>query len=351
MSPKERFLTALKLGKPDRVPIFDFPWNSEIFRETLDIEPTVAAKKIFAVALILGFDSVYIEPQSASTYKKEFIRENIYLNEWGVPSKISPVSFPVDVPVEFIVKNKSDLKKIKPPDPNRPERYEEMAKVLEMNKNRLAVAGFAAGPLIHTWFLHGPDRIFLNIYDNPKLLKEIFKISNNFWIPCGINQIDTGIDCIWIGEDLGYSSGPFFSLKVFRELVYPFLKEMVDEFKKVKKGIPIIFHSCGNFKIFIEDIIDLGISGINPFQRTAGWDIAEIKEKYGNRICIVGNIDSSRTLPYGSIGKVKKEVKETIEIAGKNGGFIISSDHSLHDGIPMKNIWAMIDAAMEYGKY
>lgn len=174
---------------------------------------------------------------------------------------------------------------------------------------------------------------------------------NEYVVPNALEQVKTGLDYMWIAEDLGFSSGPFFSLEQYREFVHPFLKQLVDEVRRVRKDLPIAFHCCGNFKIFIEDMIDLGIQAINPFQRTATWDLKEVKKKYGDRICIIGNIDSSRTLPYGTPEDVDKEVKEAINIAGPGGGLVISSDHSLHDGIPIENMWAMINAVKKYGKY
>ena len=156
---------------------------------------------------------------------------------------------------------------------------------------------------------------------------------------------------MWLAEDLGCSSGPFFSNKMFKELLYPFLLEIVTELRKEKKDLKIAVHCCGDFKIFIEDIINLGVDAIHPFQRTAGWDIAQVKQKYGDRIAIIGNIDSSRTLPYGTVEDVKKEVKETIEAAGQNGGLVIAADHSLHDGIPIENMLAIYEAVEEFGYY
>jgi uroporphyrinogen decarboxylase len=78
-------------------------------------------------------------------------------------------------------------------------------------------------------------------------------------------------------------------------------------------------------------------------------DLRAIKEQYGHRFCIIGNIDSSKTLPYGSIEDVAAEVKEAIDIAAPGGGYILASDHSLHDGIPIENILEMFRVGKEYG--
>lgn len=97
--------------------------------------------------------------------------------------------------------------------------------------------------------------------------------------------------------------------------------------------------------------MELGIAGLHPMQRTAHTDLAEIERRYGHRISLVGNIDSSMTLPYGSAQDVEREVIEAIQIAAPGGGYILASDHSLHDGIPMRNIWRMIETAKKRACY
>ena len=351
ITSKERFLKALKLEIPDKVPTFDFFMSPIIWKKIIGFEPTYTAKEQLAAALILGVDAVSLPTNPASNYKMQFIREDVYKDEWGGIRKKDPAAWPDDAPIDFILKDETDLKNLKRPDPDRPERYEEIIETVELNKGRIALGGVVDGPMTKAWYLHGADRIMWNVKDNPKFLKEIFKVMNEFSIPHGINQIKAGVDYMWVAEDLGYSSGPFFSRDTFLFFIFPFLEDIVKQLRRVKKDLLIAFHCCGDFKIFIEDLIGLGIQALNPFQRTAGWDIKEVKEKYGRRICIIGNIDSSRTLPYGTAEDVEREVKETIKIAGKKGGLVISSDHSLHDGIPMENIFAMYNAVEKYGFY
>jgi uroporphyrinogen decarboxylase len=104
-------------------------------------------------------------------------------------------------------------------------------------------------------------------------------------------------------------------------------------------------------RIFVPDMVDAGISGFHPVQRSAGMDLKDMKDTFGQKICLVGNVDSSVTLPYGSREDVEREVRECIRVAGPGGGYILASDHSLHDGIPVGNIQAMIEAGRKWGSY
>ena len=80
-------------------------------------------------------------------------------------------------------------------------------------------------------------------------------------------------------------------------------------------------------------------------------DLRTIKEKYGDRITLCGNVDSSRTLPYGTVEDVELETLACLEIGKPGGRYILASDHSLHDGISVENIKRMFAVGLEHGRY
>jgi uroporphyrinogen decarboxylase len=80
-------------------------------------------------------------------------------------------------------------------------------------------------------------------------------------------------------------------------------------------------------------------------------DIDTLKQKYGDRVCIVGNIDLDYTLPRGTEAEVEAEVKDRIEKVGKGGGYMISSANSITDYCKLENVWAMSRAIGKYRTY
>jgi uroporphyrinogen decarboxylase len=92
------------------------------------------------------------------------------------------------------------------------------------------------------------------------------------------------------------------------------------------------------------------MAGLHPIQPSA-MNIKEVKEKYGSRVCVVGNIDLDYTLTLGTPEEVDREVKERIAVAGKGGGYIITSANSLTDYCKTENVWAMSRAVKKYGSY
>lgn len=351
MTGRERVLCALNGSQPDRVPFTDWIYSQHIFAETVGRAPRYYnARDVVECSFALGMDAVQVEFGGTATYSPRFIEEDIYLDEWGTTFKWEPsISWPLGFPIDYPIKGREDLNSYRPPDPTLPGRLDEVQEAIALCKGQLAVLGWVSGPLTTAMFLMGLERTFLSLYDDPDLLTAVFAMSNEYWIEAGLRMLEAGVDAIGIGEDLGSSAGPFFSLSHYRRYLGPYFAELVQAFSK--EGVPIILHCDGNISIFLDDLVEAGINALNPLQRTAGMDLAEVKSQYGDRLCLVGNIDASVTLPNSTEKEVEQEVIEAIRIAGPGGGYILSSDHSLHCGIPMRNIHAMIAAVKKHGEY
>jgi len=113
---------------------------------------------------------------------------------------------------------------------------------------------------------------------------------------------------------------------------------------------PWIFHSDGNLFPILDGLVTLGMSAIHPVQ-PAAMDIKKLKDQYGDRVCIVGNIDLDYTLPTGTAEEVEAEVKDRLERIGEGGGYIISSANSITNYCKPENVQVMADTIRKYGHY
>ena len=80
-------------------------------------------------------------------------------------------------------------------------------------------------------------------------------------------------------------------------------------------------------------------------------DLRDVKERYGDKICILGNVDCRYVLPFGSEEDVRRDVRRCIDAAGGGGGFILASSNSIHANCKVDNVYIMVDEARKYGKY
>jgi uroporphyrinogen decarboxylase len=349
MNRKERFLTALRVGQPDRVPLFDFLFQEPMYETLIGHRPGVYnARDAIACALALDHDGLWLPFGGYSGFQPQFLDTNVYVDEWGTTYKHNESAWPIDAPVDYPLKSRADLAKYRPPDPTLSGRTAEIELALSIDHDNLAIMPGVTGPFTTCWLLMGYEAISYALYDDPEMLTEVFRISNEYNKEAARRCVQAGCDALVLADDLGDSRNGFMKLDHFREYLFPYIAELAEYIDNL--GVPVFLHCCGHFKPYLPDLAQTKITAIHPLQRTAGMDLRWVKEHYGQRFCIVGNIDSSRTLPFGTPADVAAEVHEAIDIAAPGGGYVLASDHSLHDGIPVENIVEMFRVGREYGE-
>lgn len=346
MRPRERFLSSLNLKPTDRVPLFDFIDSKNLFerltgKRPLKYEAELAVKASFK----LGFDAVWIPFGGISAFTEDSESE-IYVDEWGTTYKRTSYSWPCDSPIAYPISNEKDLQKLNIPDPTKPKRLDDIKTALKLTHNEIAVIGGICGPFSIAYLTMGYETLCLSLFDNPDLVIQVHEIATDFLIEAAKRIIDTGADVVYIGEDLGFKTGPFLSPSQYRRFTFPFLEKLIHSIRA--RGMPVLLHSDGNLNLILEDLIRMGINALNPIEIDAGMDLFEIKKKYGKRICLVGGISNS-VLCDGNPEEVKKEVKRALDIASPGGGYIPCSDSGdLRDEMPLENIEAMIETIKNY---
>ena len=151
----------------------------------------------------------------------------------------------------------------------------------------------------------------------------------------------------FINEDISHKGGFFLAPELFKKLWIPRMKKLLAPFKS--KNMIITYHTDGALEDVIPLLIDLGFYAVHPVQPECN-DIYELKKKFGDKICLVGNIDT-KILAYGSKEDIVRDVKEHIEGLSEGGGYVLGSSTSIFDGIPPENFLTMVRACQKYGKY
>ncbi len=348
MKRKERILTALSLGIPDRVPLFDFLFQQPMYEALIGRRPAAYnAPDAVALALALDHDGIWVPFGSYGGFQPTYLATDVYVDEWGTTYQKTPASWPIDAPIAYPIKTRADLARYRMPDPTLPGRTADVAAAVMGQNDGMAILPGIQGPFTTAWLLMGYEQLCYALYDDPELLLEIFRLSGEYFKEAARLCVEAGGDGIWLADDFGDSCRGFLKPEHFRRFVLPAFAELAEYVANL--GVPVLLHSCGHISEYLDDLAQTRISAVHPLQRTAGMDLGAIKAQYGRRFCLIGNIDSSRTLPFGTPADVAAEVRQAIDVAAPGGGYILASDHSLHDGIPVANIVEMFRVGAEYG--
>jgi uroporphyrinogen decarboxylase len=351
LTPKQRFLTVLAGGQPDRVPLFDFLFSQNLYEHILGHKPeTYNSEDAIALTNALALDGVQIAAGAADTFQTIMPTPDTLIGEWGTTQKIdTTVSWPTGGPSDHPVRNRSDWRNYEVPDPFAKGRMTPVKTAVELGGGHLAIIGSVSGPYSHGSWITGLDAMSLMFYDDPALAHEILDAIAEWDIAIGQQMVETGVDVLLLAEDMGANQGPLMSMAHFREFVLPYFDKVVRAFRKT--GVPVIMHNDGRIWNFLDDLVATGISAYHPIERSAGMDLGVVKQKYGRHICPIGNVDNKGILRKGTVTEVEQEVISCLRLAGSGGGYILASDHSLNDSQKIENIIAMFEAAKKYGSY
>ena len=153
------------------------------------------------------------------------------------------------------------------------------------------------------------------------------------------------------GTDFGTQNGPFCSPATYRRLYLPF-QQKVNGWIHRHTPWKTFMHCCGGIEPLLDAIVEAEFDILNPVQCSArGMEAHALKRRFGDRLVFWGGgVDTQRTLPFGTPGEVRDEVRERIETFARGGGFVFCTIHNVQAKTPIENVLAMFEAVGEYRK-
>ena len=351
MKPRERYLTALNGGIPDRVPICEHLFSRRLLKEQMGYstelyDGTTQTK----LATKLGIDCIWTPINGFCGIEQEPHKEDeIYKDEWGVTYKKN--GWPIIAQIDTPIKTRDDWERYELPIVNKPERLKILKDTINANKAELAVVLGLLGPFtMLTWYFMDFQDFSMALFMDPELVHEMADAFVDWNLEAAkLAYQYGGIDVFQISDDWGGTNGLLISPEQFKEFFLNPFNKLVEGLKSL--GAPVIMHNDGQIWDVLDDLVNTGISGLHPVEKAAGMDLKIVKEKYNRKICPIGNVNNKTTMANGTPEEVAAEVKECLKDAAPGGGYIISTDHSIHDDIPTENVYALIKTVNEFGKY
>lgn len=143
------------------------------------------------------------------------------------------------------------------------------------------------------------------------------------------------------------ASGTIISRKQYLEFVLPYTKELMQEIHDA--GGMVCYHICGDTTSIVEDMVESGCDMLSIDNRV---DLKRTKERIGDKVPLLGNVDPVEVLILGGVEEVEQAAKKCIMDAyDSKCGYILASGCDLNGDVPLENLDAFMAAARKYGKY
>ncbi len=355
MNSRERFLKTINKEIPDRPPVFATftPQVAEKMSEYLrlpyekPLDSMLSTRASHMDLLVeLGNDAVGITTCAPANFPTKTLKNGLIENEWGMIFK------PVGLYNEFYIyplahaQTAEDIYNCNFPDPFASGRWTEAEKTTaKYGKTHGIIADLETTLFETAWYLVGMEKFLMDLmmeagYINP-LLDKIQEIHTFY----GNKLIELGADVLWCGDDFGTQQSQIMDMETFRKYFKPRIREMFAEYKKVNPDIKLAWHSCGAFRPFIPEFIEIGLDIVNPLQPMAtGMEPELLKADFGNNLIFFGGVCVQDLLPNKTPAEIQKEIKRRINIFGENGGYIVAPAHNIQDDTSIENILAFFQA-------
>ena len=198
------------------------------------------------------------------------------------------------------------------------------------------------GPLCTAGFVRGTTDLMMDILEKPEWAHKLIDLSTRLiidWLKAQAEAMGPTVEGIFILDDIV----GFLSPSHYKEFAHPYLKRICDAFPAdwVK-----IYHNDANVNACLEHIPGCGFHVLNWGKQT---DIADVKRRVGNRLCLMGNVNP---LEIGVRGTPEQVHAATLAVLEKSAGenIILSLGGGVSPGMPRQNILAMQQALAEFNK-
>jgi len=175
--------------------------------------------------------------------------------------------------------------------------------------------------------LVGIERLILATYDDPAWVHELLGILMRRKLAFIETMAGARFDLLELGG--GDASSTVISPRLFDRFVAPYDSQLIAAAHAA--GQRIVYHTCGGMMPILENIVAMGpdaIETLTPPAMGGDVDLAEARRRLDNRVCFIGGFDQFHYFTGCTEAETRAAVRRCFAEAGAKGGYILCpSDH------------------------
>lgn len=359
MTARERVVNAMEFKPVDRVPVFDLIQNVPLIEHCTGERVTLEnGLDLLCKTISQNLDATrgIAPPVEEKTYvdKDGFVYKQEWWTTWLIERPFK------DVPElqKYIRRNIEELKDYQPGEiwtfagkanvwgQGDKSPREQFIELQEKLGDTVLFPSESPVGLDTAWIRAGVELFTYTYAEDPDLISTWLQALADFEVRRVHDVADLNLSPVTlVYADLAFKTGLLFSPTFLRKEFFPRLKQVTEAWQA--HGIKVIYHSDGNLMEVMNDFVATGINGINPVETIAGMDVGLIRKKYP-KLTMMGGIDCSQLLPYGTEEEVEAEVKKILDEGFTGGGILLGSTTEIHPDCKVENVLKMWETARTY---
>ena len=227
------------------------------------------------------------------------------------------------------------------PDPHAPARFAKVKEIIKAKKDRYLMGLIWNSTFERMWTLRGFENLLIDPYINRKLFLELRDKYLEFNLAILDKWIQTEVDAIYFGDDLGTQKHLVMSPEMWRKYYLPMYRELFGRAHAAGKAV--LFHRGGDIMEILADLVHCGMDVINPVQANA-MDVRVVLKEFGKDIVIWGATDLQDLIVHGTPETIEREIEKVTSLCWRGGGYIGGTAQGCPPGTPIANIEAFYRA-------
>ncbi len=240
-----------------------------------------------------------------------------------------------------LLRDKTQLRSLKVPDPGSGERMSKRLEVISRLKSQVGaekmVEGWVEGPIAESCDLRGINTFMMDFYDDELFVRELFDFVFEVAMAFAREQVKAGADVIGVGDAAASLAGP----ELYRQFIWEYQKKYVRSLHEM--GALVRLHICGNTTPLLAMLGEVG-ADILDLDSMVPLDAA--RRETGPGQLLSGNIDPVRALRDGTPESVHAAFQACLDQAG-GGRYAVNAGCEVPRDTPPQNIEAMRRFARE----
>lgn len=379
MTSRERVLTVLRGGIPDRVPVLYWLNPHAACRLIATYRParraavTRAARWMWGrflrgggmeageltrllpfllreyanaeYALELGADVALVNPELARTgsFAGSLRRRGGRMairGPFGVPMGLGGIYLEV---LENPVRDARDLPR-HPLPPVHPEHFDGIRRFRDAHPDACLAAECVSFVQVLCDYVLGGLRFYTALHDHPAEIAAFLQRLAD-WVAAIIrHEARAGADLVFLQDDYGATGATLLSPAMWAETVLPHLKRLIGEGHDA--GLPFMLHSCGYQMPLLPYYAEAGLDALQSLQPKAGNDFRAAFGAFGDRMTFATGIDVQRGELMGP-DELETDIRRACAVAAGRGRHVLAMTHMMQFTMPEPNFRRIFDTVSD----
>jgi uroporphyrinogen decarboxylase len=351
LNARERLLTAMDGGEPDRVPCAlsffhmdlkslappGWRWDGLVDVQFVKFPPSREEEELSRLARPYTPDTRLGTPAQMATYVHWEYRPEM-------PAQRNPLAR---------ARSLEDLRSFPFPDLGTPYYVDGLARQVKRLQNRGLAAGgnlpHLGGELFEAaWRLRGLENFLLDLVERPDWAHFLLDRLAGLARRNAEALAHAGVDVLALDDDVGMPRTMMISPATWREFFKPRMADIIEAARTIKPDLRVLYHSDGYFEPIVGDLMEIGVQAINPLQPDH-MDAARIRCRFGPRLALWGTVGRHTTFSFANPEEIRQEVKLRIDSLGRAGLILCPAYDVDEPDIPWENVAAFVKSVQDFG--